>query len=170
MFALWYSVLSYKEYRNSIWEKLSYKKSPGPKETAVVCPLPSKKNDPTSRIPIVEPPKPSRTPSPQIPATPPTPQPQVRPPPLAQKPSAISMSKPRTPELPPPQKIEPPPKPPRSPSPHPIRAEVFDDIEYEEESEESSDPEEEENSVLATPQRKPVAKSVNDFIDREKTA
>ncbi|ERL86144.1 hypothetical protein D910_03557 [Dendroctonus ponderosae] len=127
MFTLWYTVLSYKEYR----------------------------------IPVVEPqpPKPSRTPSPLIPVQPPSPQPQPKP----QLPAT-----PPTPPAPAAAKMEPPSKPPRSPSPHPIRAEAFDDIDYEDESDESSEPEE-EDSVLATPQRKPVAKSVNDFIDREKT-
>lgn len=176
MFTLWYTVLTYKEYRDSVWEKLSTKKPPPPKETAIVCPLPPKKNEPPSRIPVVEPPKPSRTPSPQVPPSPPSPQPQVRPQAPPQKPPSPQI--PPSPPVPapvvpnnPPQKLDPPPKPPRSPSPHPIKAEILDDdIEYEEEeSEEESEPEEEEDSVLATPQRKPVAKSVNEFIDREKT-
>lgn len=176
MFTLWYTVLSYKEYRDSIWGKLSCKKPTQPKETAIVCPLPPKKNEPASRIPVVEPPK---APSPQPPPSLPS-QPQVKPQLSPQKPPSPQPTpappvqpKPKTETPNPPQKLDPPPKPPRSPSPHPIRAEAFDDIEYEEEeeeeSEESSEPEE-EDSVLATPQRKPVAKSVNEFIDREKTS
>lgn len=167
--------------RDNIWSKLSSKQqsSPTPKETAIVTPLPPKKQEP-SRIPMVEPSK-SRTPSPQPPKTTPVPTnskpfPPVTSPTPPVVPTSTIRKDPPTPTTPPARSLEPPPKPPRSPSPHPIRAEAFEEVdidededdEEDEEGEEGSDVEDEENSVIsASPRRAPVANSVNDFINQE---
>ncbi|XP_076262395.1 uncharacterized protein LOC143197670 [Rhynchophorus ferrugineus] len=178
MFTLWYSILTYKEYREVIWDKLGSKKAAQPKETAIVCPLPPKKNEPA---PVIEPTKPTTPVSPKISTSLPSPPIKPATPPVSQSPVPSTPVSPKVPpSFPSPQikpvtppvlqKLDPPPKPPRSPSPHPIRAEAFDNVDDDdddEESEESSEPEE-EDSVLATPPKKPIAKSVNDFINKEK--
>ncbi|XP_018573132.1 neurofilament medium polypeptide-like [Anoplophora glabripennis] len=164
MFALWYAALTYKEYKDVLWEKILPKKrtSTPAKETAVVCPLPPKRSEP-SKIPIVEPPKSPRTPSP-VPSNLSTPE-------YPLSPQATSTPIKRSPENPKP--LEPPAKPPRSPSPHPIKSETLDDIEYEdedeEEEEEASDVEEDdENSVISSsPRRAQLSNTVNEFINQE---
>ncbi|KAJ8983531.1 hypothetical protein NQ317_012022 [Molorchus minor] len=185
MFALWYGVLTYREYREVIWNRFFGNRRPAiaARETAVVSPLPAVKPEP-SKIPVVQPstsekppsPRPLRTPSPQTPdssfgnpqaASTPKGSPEA---PKSLEPPA---KPPRSPDAS--KSLEPPAKPPRSPSPHPIKAETLDDIEYEEEEdeeeeeEENSDAEEDdENSVIAsTPRRVPISASVNEFINQE---
>ncbi|CAH0562035.1 unnamed protein product [Brassicogethes aeneus] len=143
MFTLWYSVLSYKEYRNKQSKKES-NTSAKPKD----APLPPKKAE-QSRIPVIEPPK-SPVPPPKSPS--PIPPPAVPSPP----------PKPASPL--PPKPLEPPAKPPRSPSPHPIKPDAFEDIEYEEEDSEAE--EDEEDSVIDSNARQ-TANSVNDFLNKE---
>ncbi|KAJ8918727.1 hypothetical protein NQ315_015047 [Exocentrus adspersus] len=162
MFALWYAALTYKEYKDVILEKLPKKPATTPKETAVVCPLPPKKPE-SSKIPIVEPPKPPRTPSPLPPLS------SASTPEYPLSPQATSTPITRSPEQKP---LEPPAKPPRSPSPHPIKAEVLDDIEYEDEEEEEEDEgseAEEENSVVSSPPPRTaqLSNTVNEFINQE---
>ncbi|KAJ8955393.1 hypothetical protein NQ318_003491 [Aromia moschata] len=165
MFALWYGVLTYREYRCYLG-KIFFK------EASDSCcegdsrgvPLAAEKTR-TLQIPLVEPPKPPRTPSPIPPRSPSprTPDSSFSPPQASSTPikGSPDTTKP----------LDPPPKPPRAPSPHPIRAEAFEDIEYEEEEEEeeSSDVEDDENSVISSssPRRAPISNSVNEFINQE---
>lgn len=93
--------------REDILKKLLQK----PKTSSESPQVPPKKQEP-SRIPVVEPPKPS-LPKP-VPPPPPT-------------------------KAPLPPKLDPPAKPPRSPSPHPLRVDAFEDIEYEEDESEEDD-------------------------------
>ncbi|XP_044256680.1 arginine kinase isoform X1 [Tribolium madens] len=142
MFTLWYSVLSWKEYREVILDKVSQKLSPSCPKTKPSQPTPPPPPPP------VEPPKPPRAEPPKPPQSVPKPIPPPSPPKAS---------------LPP--KLDPPAKPPRSPSPHPLRTEAFEDIEYEDEE---SDEEDEDSVVDSVPPPKPAAKNVNDFINVEK--
>lgn len=124
----------------------------------------SQKKEQTSKIPIIEPPKPSSNipvPQKQQPtfpskdASPKIPQPPLQPPKSAPK-------------------LDPPSKPPRSPSPHPIRTDAFDDdIDYEEEDSDVDD-EDDEDSVVREPwvvnsrNKENPSKNTYDFINQEK--
>ncbi|CAG9767961.1 unnamed protein product [Ceutorhynchus assimilis] len=171
MLALWYTVLS---YRDTIWDKLSSKKTPTAEETAIVCPLPPKKIEPPSKIPLAEsptakqkaidcplPPKKIEPPS-QIPvAEPPKsqrPLPTSPPQPTSSIPKPIAQQKKDSPRVPSPDLFFEEPlydfehdELPRAPSPHLYVADPLDDFEYEDGSD-SSEPDDDEDSVLDMPQ------------------
>lgn len=177
--------------RDIIWDKLKSNKPSTSESSAPACPFVPKKAD-TSKIPVVEPPKPKSPPppkqTPQSPIPPPPKQPPpVFPPPKQSPQSPVPPPPKQPPKLPPqasqpprqppsfpPKPLEPPAKPPRSPSPHPIRAQAFDDdIEYEEDSDAEED-EDEDVLINSTSrfagqnQQKSGKNAVNDFIGQER--
>ncbi|KAL3289403.1 hypothetical protein HHI36_022830 [Cryptolaemus montrouzieri] len=165
MFSLWYTLLSWREYKEAVSaEKLAPKQHneagrTGNVDTPPISQLP--KVEP-SRIPIAEITNKSAFPvGPKfIPQSPPKsiPSPQN---------SNIKTSSPEPIRPFPKSSLDPPPKPPRSPSPHPMKSETFDDIEFE--SEESDEEEDEENSVIDSTSfnQKPVASNVKEFLSGE---
>ncbi|XP_045482712.1 uncharacterized protein LOC123686538 [Harmonia axyridis] len=162
MFALWYALLSWKEYKAlNLATKRNIEQKPAVGtilKPEVESPEPLNSVDPNK----------NKLPAPSVPQTIPLSAPATKPQNTIMETSFPGQIQPCVNDS-----LEPLPKPPRSPSPHPMRSEVFDDIEFDtgdsDDEEEEEEEEEEQNTVIYSAETDPKKVSTNneDFLSGE---